>query len=77
MYYGDISFSCITVISLTVSLAPSGQSTVPGSCSFTKNDTCGYQLDTDWSVNRGEYIFHRPVIVNGSGKVSFIYVYPN
>lgn len=45
-----------------------------GWCTFFGNNTCGYQMEDAWSVHFGEVEFHRPVIVNGSGK---IHMFPN
>jgi len=68
VYIDFVPFLCVSVVWLTVSLTLNGQSAVPGSCLFTNNDTCGYNLGASWSVHRGEYFFHRPVISYGSGK---------
>lgn len=52
----------------TVAATTVGVAHLPGSCTFVNNDTCGYELYSTWSVHKGEYVFHRPIISNGTGE---------
>ncbi|XP_052279570.1 P-selectin-like isoform X6 [Dreissena polymorpha] len=55
----------------SVANIPSSIQHAVGSCSFTNNDTCGYDVISQWGIHKGHYLFMGHQLLNGGKDNDF------